>query len=164
MKLALLDLTERYWDGRWPTVAIYDEVVKTLSEDGKLKLDRKIFGLAFSYWDELPRYYRVFILRLYKHDRQMFLDLLLKHSPLGKMRYPLTRPKMLIKMFHLLEATERRHKPSNRQLAFSMLLIFDFPYAVTTLAIYLSKKSPNAEEVLMLAGLKDLYDNEFNFW
>jgi len=158
------ELSRDYWKCLRPTVAIYDEVVKTLSNEEKLKLDRKIFRLAFGYWSDLPRYYRSFLLRLYRHDRQNFLNLLLQHSPLGMMRFPITRPKMLIKMFHLLEATQRGHKPSNRHLAFSMLLAFDFRYAITTMAIYLSTKSPDAEEVLMLAGLKELFDNEFNFW
>ena len=150
---------QAYWGFKRPTVAIYETVITGLPEKEAEKLRCALFRLAFGYWAELPAYYRKFLIRLYVHDRDMFLRLLLHHSPLGSMRYPLLYADLFMKMTHLLQKSEKGKKTSFRHLAFSMLLAFDYPYTINTLSVYLARKKPDAEEVFMLAGRKILFED-----
>jgi len=150
---------QTYWGLKRPTVALYETVIAGLSEKEAEKLRRALFRLAFGYWVELPAYYRKFLVRLYVHDREMLLRLLRHHSPLGSMRYPLLHADLFMKMTHLLQKSEKGKEVSFRHLAFSMLLAFDYPYTINTLSVYLAKKTPDAEEVFMLAGRKILFED-----
>ena len=118
-----------------PTVAVFD-----------------IFMLAFGYWNELPAYFREFLVRLFVHDRECLLHFLLEETPLKELRYPLLKPDLVLKLMFILEKNKKTGRISYLHLAFALLVSFRYPYTLRTLAEYLRKQQPVAGDLLQLAG------------
>ena len=104
----------------------------------------ELCSLAFGYYEELPRKYRKFVYLYLRHNRACYVNYLVSHSVLGKFRYTLHNPGLLIPVLHVLENADRRGRMPYSHLASLLLLIFDYPYKLDTLRQYLSR-IPEAE-------------------
>lgn len=144
-----------------PTLALYESAVKRLPAKKTEQLKKELFRLAFGYWDELPACYRKFFTRLYIRDREMLLEQVLLHTPLGKLRYKLHKPELLIKLLHILESGGKDRIVSYRHLAISLLLGFEFRFTPGTLNAYLRKppKLIQPGELLQMMGRIEVEDD-----
>lgn len=137
---------------RRPTVQLYEKTVSQLSGNDRQRLRKDLFYLAFCCWEELPGYFRHFLIHLFRHDRELLLSYLLAETPLGELRYSLFNPDLVIKFMHMLEKNKKKERISYLHLAFALLISFRYPYKIRTLAEYLRKKQLVASELLQMAG------------
>lgn len=146
-----------------PTVQIYESVMKSLSPDQAEQLNKNLFRLSFGYWNELPDYYRRFFLRLYVHDRELFLHYSIKETPLGSMRYRLRQSELFIKLLHIIEANPQGKRTSGWHLSMALLLVFELPFSFQTLGTYVRRpyKRIQPRELLQMIGFIELDDDSF---
>jgi len=135
-----------------PSYVVYQQVEKQLSADELRDLQRDLFHLAFIYWKALPLYYRQFLIRVYTHDRESLLVYLLEETPLGALRHSLYRPDLVLQLMHILERSKPVGRKSFLHLGFGLLLVFDFPFRLRTMAEYLRRQQPTAGDLLQIAG------------
>ncbi|MDD4515978.1 hypothetical protein [Massilibacteroides sp.] len=135
-----------------PSYAVYKQVEKDLSAEQLQNLQRDLFHLAFAYWKSLPNYYRKFLIRVYKHDRESLLIYLLEETPLGELRHSLYKPELVLKLMYMLEKNKKVGRISYLSVAFGLLLSFDYPFKLRTMAEYLRRQQPSAGELLQMAG------------
>lgn len=135
-----------------PTTALYENVLNQLPANEQLRLKNDIFLLAFGYWNQLPEYFHQFLINYFTHDRESLLDFVLENTLLGALRYKLSHPQLVIKVFHILERNKKVGRLSYLHLAFVLLISFDYPYKLRTLAEYLRRGDLTAGELLQLAG------------
>ena len=73
-----------------------------------------------------------------------YVSYLVSCTVLGKFRYTLHNPALLLPVLHVLENANRRGRVPYAHLSSLLLLIFDYPYTLGTLRQYLSR-IPEAE-------------------
>lgn len=135
-----------------PTAKRFKEVFNQLPDYEREQLRKDILLLAFAHWSQLPAYFQRFLVDVFKQDRELLLSFLLEETPLGQLRYALFDRDLVLKLFYIVERNKREGRLSFRHLAFVLLLAFDYPYTLRTLAEYLRRQQPLAGEVLQLAG------------
>jgi hypothetical protein len=131
-----------------PTITSFRNALRTLPEEEIEAMKRDIFALAFLYWPELAKYQQGYVETILGHEPEMLLTYLIKDTVLGALRYPVKEPESFCKFFHIFSKSKMNHKISTRRLAFSLLLGFDIPLKVRTLAEYIHKKKPDTDDVL----------------
>ena len=130
-----------------PTITSFRNALRTLPEKERESMKRDIFALAFLYWPELAKYQQGYVETILGHEPEMLLTYLIKDTVLGALRYPVKEPESFCKFFHIFSKSKMNHKISTRHLAFSLLLGFDIPLKVRTLAEYIHRKKPDADDV-----------------
>lgn len=135
-----------------PTVVLFEKVLNELSAKDQELLKKDVFLLAFSHWEELPSYFRQFLIRFFTHDREILLSFLLEKTPLGDLRFPLVKPELVLKLMYILEKNRTKGRISYLHLAFALLVSFRFPFKLRTLAEYLRRQQPVAGDILQLSG------------
>lgn len=141
--------------GNAPTNASFDAKLLTFEEPLRRDYRLKFCQLAFGYYDNLPGPFRKFTDGYLKHDRDLYIDYLLHHTPLGKLRYSLHTPELFLSLLYVLENADHKGRPKYHQLAASLMLAFTFPYKLETLDNYLCHSQPDADtlnEFLFLMG------------
>lgn len=141
--------------GNAPSPASFDAKLKTFEEPLRQQYRLNLCRLAFGYYDQLPGPFRKFTDAYLKHDRELYLDYLLNHTPLGKLRYTLHNPDLFLPLLYVLENADRRGRVMYHQLASSLLLAFSSPYKLETLDNYLCHSQPTADtlnDFLLLMG------------
>lgn len=141
--------------GNASSPASFDAKLKTLEEPVRRQYLLNLCRLGFGYYDQLPGPFRKFTDAYLKHDRELYIDFLLNHTPLGNLRYTLHNPELLLPLLYVLENADRRGRVMYHQLASSLLLSFSFPYKLETLDNYLCHSQPDADtlsEFLFLMG------------
>lgn len=141
--------------GNAPTPASFDAKLLTFKEPARKEYRLKLCHLAFGYYDSLPGPFRKFIDKYLKHDRELYVDFLLHHTPLGKLRYTLHNPDLFTLMFCVLEKAGSHGRPKYHQMASGLLLAFHYPYKLETLDNYLCHIQPEVgdlREFLFLMG------------
>ena len=141
--------------GNAPTPASFDAKLLTFKEPARKEYRLKLCHLAFGYYDSLPGPFRKFIDKYLKHDRELYVDFLLHHTPLGKLRYTLHNPDLFTLMFCVLEKAASHGRPKYHQMASGLLLAFHYPYKLETLDNHLCHICPDADdlrELLFLMG------------
>ncbi|MFV0583607.1 MAG: hypothetical protein ACK5N4_16365 [Parabacteroides gordonii] len=141
--------------GNAPTPASFDAKLLTFKEPAREEYRLKLCRLAFGYYDSLPGPFRKFVDKYLKHDRELYVDFLLHHTPLGKLRYTLHNPDLFTLMFCVLEKAGSHGRPKYHQMASGLLLAFHYPYKLETLDNYLCHIRPDADdlrELLFLMG------------
>lgn len=142
-------LTELFAD-QIPSVKRFNELLAPLLEEERASYLRFSYEQALFNWDEQNLRHQTFLKRLVVHDRQSFLDYLMKHTIMGSLRYELQDPGMLQKLLNVLEGDLTDAKSSWASLIFSYQLAFDNPLKLATLAQYIKKSYPDAGEILDL--------------
>lgn len=141
--------------GNAPTNASFDAKLLTFEEPLRREYRLKLCQLAFGYYDKLPVPFRKFTDKYMKHDRSLYVDYLIHHTPAGKLRHPLHNQELFLPLLYVLENAEHRGRVKYHQLAASLLLAFEFPYKLDTLDYYLCQARPDAgdlREFLFLMG------------
>ena len=82
--------------GNVPTIASFDAKLKTFEEPVRKEYRLKLCRLAFGYYDSLPGPFRKFTDAYLKHDRNLYVDYLTGHTPIGKLRFQLRYPKYFL--------------------------------------------------------------------
>ena len=139
-----------------PKVALYDEAIKRLTEKEVEQLNRDLFSLAFVHWCDLPRAFKVFLIRLSRHDRQLVQDYIMKHTILGAIRYKPQHPDLFISMLHIIEEANTIKGMSCRHLSSAVLMVFDFDLKVNTFNNYIYNNKIDAEKVRELIGVIEI--------
>lgn len=122
--------------GAKPTVRLYHELLKCMPlEERGIFFDRT-FGLALSGWMDLTLSYRLFLIRLIKKNRQLFVDYIRQKTVLGEFLYEMDELNLFLKVLNLLVDPYKNHKSSYTEISFSLLLVFDIGLSVK----YLSDK------------------------
>ena len=153
MKKLLKELQLQF--GNAPTVPGFEAKLSTFEKPVREEYRLKLCRLAFGYYDSLPSPFRKFVDKYLKHDRELYVDFLLHHTPLGKLRYTLHNPDLFTLMFYVLEKAGRHGRPKYHQMASSLLLAFHYPYKLETLDNYLCHSRPEVDdfyEFLLLMG------------
>jgi hypothetical protein len=135
---------------------LYDEAIKRLTEKEVEQLNRDLFSLAFVHWCDLPREFKVFLIRLSRHDRQLVQDYIMKHTILGAIRYKPKHPELFISMLHIIEEANTIKGMSYAHLASSVLMVFDFDLKVNTFNNYICNNKIDAERVRELIGVIEI--------
>jgi hypothetical protein len=130
-----------------PTITSFRNALKSLSEQEREMLKRDIFNLAFLYWSNLKQYQQDYVETILGHEPEMLLTYLINDTVLGSLRYPVKEPEPFFKFFHIFSKSKMNHKISKRRLAFSLLLIFDIPLKLRSLAEYIHTKKPDTDDV-----------------
>lgn len=130
-----------------------------MSVKGQNAFRGRIYLLAFSSWTELSGKEQTFIVAVIENDRQAYVDFVVQKTVMGRLRYTLHYPRLLIAMFHLIEAIDRVAGTSLNHLAMSVLISFNFRQKVSSIGDYISKGYPMAEEVLILSGKTKIKDD-----
>lgn len=141
--------------GNAPTNASFDAKLLTFEEPLRQEYRLKLCRLAFGYYDKLPVPFRKFTDKYMKHDRALYVDYLIHHTPIKKLRYSLHNTELLLPLLYVLENADHRGRIKYHQLAASLLLAFEFPYKLDTLDYYLCQARPDADdlrEFLFLMG------------
>ncbi len=135
---------ENLFGGKDPEVSLFEKKLSSMSAGTRERRLNELCSLAFGYYEELPRKYRKFVYLYLRYNRACYVNYLVSHSILGKFRYTLHNPALLLPVLHVLENADRRGRISYSHLASLLLLIFDYPYKLSTLRQYLSR-IPEAE-------------------
>lgn len=88
--------------GNAPTVTSFDTQLQTFDDAVRLEHRYSICRLAFGYYDSLPGPFRKFTDQYLKHNRYLYVDYLLRHSALSRLRYSLHNPEQFLCMLHIL--------------------------------------------------------------
>ena len=142
-----------------PTVRLFEARMKLVSPKDRREWELLICRLAFGYYDHLPKRYSKFIIRYLVHDRACYVRYLNEHTPLGSLRYPLTHPKLFLKMVHLLESDKEGSRMSYLHLASFLLIAFPIKNTLRTLAEYLRTYRHTPEELLQLLGKTEIWED-----
>ena len=135
---------ENLFGGKDPSVPLFEKKLSSMSAGTRERRLNELCSLAFGYYEELPRKYRKFVYLYLRHNRACYVDYLVSHTVLGKFRYTLHNPGLLLPVLHVLENADRRGRISYSHLGSLLLLAFDYPYTLGTLRQYLSH-IPEAE-------------------
>lgn len=138
--------------GNAPTNASFDAKLLTFEEPLRQEYRLKLCRLAFGYYDKLPVPFRKFTDKYMKHNRALYVDYLIHHTPIAGLRYSLQNPGMLIQILHILENANNQGRIMYHHLASCLLIIFDYPYELNTLGDYICRSVPTAE------GIKDFFE------
>jgi hypothetical protein len=133
--------------GKEPTITSFRNALKTLPEEEREVMKRDLFALAFLHWPELAKYQQDYVKTILGHEPEMLLTYLIENTVLGSLRSPVKEPESFFKFFHIFSKSKMNHKLSIRRLAFSLLLGFDLPLKVRTLAEYIHRKKPDTDDV-----------------
>ena len=135
---------ENLFGGKDPNVSLFEKKLSAMSVGTRERRLNELCGLAFGHCEEFPRKYRKFVYLYLRYNHACYVDYLVSHTALGKFRYTLYNPALLLPVLHVLENADRRGRISYSHLASLLLLIFDYPYELSTLRQYLSR-IPEAE-------------------
>lgn len=135
---------ENLFGGKDPSVLLFEKKLSLMSAKIRERRLNELCSLAFGDYEELPCKYRKFVYLYLRHNRACYVDYLVSRSVLGKFRYSLNNPELLLPVLHVLENAGRSGRISYAHLASLLLLVFDYPYALGTLKQYLSHV-PEAE-------------------
>ncbi len=141
--------------GNAPTPASFNAKLQTLEEAARQEYRLNLCHLAFGYYDSLPKPFCKFIDAYFKHDRELYVDYLIHHTPLGHLRYSLQNPDLFLPMLYVIENADRKGRPKYHHQASSLLLAFNFPYKLETFDNYLCHSQPDSSdlrEFLFLMG------------
>jgi hypothetical protein len=92
----------------------------------------QIFRDCLAPYGRLNKRLRLFCSNFVKNRKQEFLDYLHNQTLLGELRYRLQNPELLYKVGYLLEQ-RLNGCPATGELAFALLLAFDYHYRLSTL-------------------------------
>jgi len=143
---------------RTPSVPKYKKAIKKLTEQEAEQLRRDIFSLAFVYWADLRdnnedhRDFKVFLMRFFRHDRQLVQDYIMKHTILGAIRYKPQHPELFISMLHIIEEANAIKGMSCKHLSSAVLMAFDFDLKINTFNNYICNNKIDAEKIMELMG------------
>lgn len=120
--------------GAKPTVQKFHEFLNGMPlEERGIFFDRT-FGLALSGWTGLTVPYRLFLIRLIKKNRQLFVDYVRQKTVLGEFLYGMDELNLFLKVVNLWMQPYKNHKSSYTEISFSLLLTFDMNVSVKYLA------------------------------
>ncbi|GHT43418.1 hypothetical protein FACS189438_0560 [Bacteroidia bacterium] len=115
-----------------PSVSLFNEKMQLLPPTEQQSYTEQIFRDSLSQYGRLNKRLRLFCINFVKSRKQEFLDYLHNQTLLGELRYQLQNPELLYKVGYLLEQG-RNGCPATRELAFALLLPFDYHYRLSTL-------------------------------
>ena len=120
--------------GAKPSVCKFNLYLKEmpLAERGIFR--NRTFGVAFSDWSGLTAAYRLFLIRLIKSERQLFVDYVRQETVIGELLLEPDDPELLLKVLNLWMAPCKNPKTSYTKLSFSLLLICNINLRVRYLA------------------------------
>ena len=147
--------------GNVPTIASFDAKLKTFEKPVREEYRLKLCRLAFGYYDSLPGPFRKFTDAYLKHDRNLYVDYLTAHTPIGKLRFQLRYPKLFLIILYILETAGKKGRVKYHHQAACLLLAFSFPYKLETLDNYLCHSQPDTNdlcEFLFLLGKIEIGD------
>ena len=147
--------------GNVPTIASFDAKLKTFEKPVREEYRLKLCRLAFGYYDFLPGPFRKFTDAYLKHDRNLYVDYLTAHTPIGKLRFQLRYPKLFLIILYILETAGKKGRVKYHHQAACLLLAFSFPYKLETLDNYLCHSQPDTDdlcEFLFLLGKIEIGD------
>ncbi|MDH6358180.1 hypothetical protein [Parabacteroides sp. PF5-9] len=124
---------KKLFGGKRPSVRCFNRAIQHLTPQEKTNYYRKAYTMAVYHWEELPGWYRTFLINLVQHDWQQFLDYLHRETILGELTYSLEEPQLFKKVFNLLEKNRKNHKVSFNHLGFCILLSFKYSLKISTL-------------------------------
>ena len=142
-----------------PTVALFESEMEKLPLAESAVWRLLVFRLSFGYYARLPLRYKKFVCKYLKHDRLGYTAYLTRHTPLGGLRYRLVHPGLFLKMVHLLACEPENGKISYLHLASCLLLSFDLPNTLRTLAEKLRVCRHAPDELLQLLGKVEIWED-----
>jgi hypothetical protein len=145
-----------------PTVSSFNQVFNQSSNDKRECIVLDLTLLATYSYEELPLRYRRFIQALIAHNRQQFVDFIV-HTVIGSLRVEMPLPHLFLKFIAVLLQIFWHGKANYRLIAMLLLLVFDLPYKVRTVAEYLQRSKFRAEDFLMLLGKIEVTDDLNDF-
>jgi hypothetical protein len=123
-----------------PTVSSFNQVFNQSSNDKRECIVLDLILLATYSYEELPLRYRRFIQALIAHNRQQFVDFIV-HTVIGSLRVEMPLPHLFLKFIAVL-SKYLAWKGKQRLIAMLLLLVFDLPFKVRTVAEYLQRQCP----------------------
>lgn len=81
------------------------------------------------------------------HDRQRTLDFLLEKTVLGTLQFDLQKPEIIQRFIGQMENPQGSSKPSFLHLAFSLSLVFPYPWTIGYLGDKLRTQTLTAEDL-----------------
>ena len=129
-----------------PSVNKFIYKFNQLPSEKQVRVLKAVREAAFCDWNELPPYYRDFLLSLFSRYRTETLDSLHQDTILGEMTFQLKNPHLILRVIAFLD------------VAFCFLLVFPFPCSVEYIGDCLRTKFVTIDDIDLLITVGDLQD------
>lgn len=141
-----------------PSVNEFIYKFNQLPSEKQVRVLKAVREAAFCDWNELPPYYRDFLLSLFSRYRTETLDSLHQDTILGEMTFQLKNPHLILRVIALLEGRKNGGSPCYLDVAFCFLLVFPFPCSVEYIGDCLRTKFVTVDDIDLLITVGDLQD------
>ena len=133
-----------------PSVRKFQKILNELPPVRRLHYLQLAYKAAFCEWDVMNVRYRLFLTHLFTRDWQRTLNFLLESTVLGTLQFDLQEPEIIQRFIGQLENPENSPNPSFLHLAFSLSLVFPYPWSVGYLGDKLRTQILTSEDLLRL--------------
>ena len=133
-----------------PSVRKFQKILNELPPVRRLYYLQLAYKAAFCEWNVMNVRYRLFLTHLFTRDWQRTLNFLLESTVLGTLQFDLQEPEIIQRFIGQLENPEYSPNPSFLHLAFSLALVFPYPWAIGYLGDKLRTQILTSEDLLRL--------------